>query len=92
VSIEPLEKLAFEIERDVRFATGLGDQELLIDLPAARVERPREGRVGDEEIVYGVPDLERIELMEQRLELTEQHTSLARAHAQRSVRLEAMLA
>ena len=36
VAVEPLEQLALEIQRDVGLAVRFGDQELLVDLAAAR--------------------------------------------------------
>ena len=39
VPVEPLEQLALEIQRDVGLAVGFGDQQLLVDLAPAGVER-----------------------------------------------------
>ena len=74
-ALEPLEQPLLEVQADLRFTLGLRDQQLLVDLPAAAVERAREARIGGQEIVDAIRQLERVEVAEQTLQIAEQHAA-----------------
>ncbi len=64
---QPFEQLTLEKQRDLRFTVGFGYQEFFVHFAAALVERTREPCIGNEKIIDAVRDLERVELVQQRL-------------------------
>ena len=62
-----------EIQRDLGFAVGFGDQQLLVDAAPAAVERVRKVGVRRHEVVDRVAEIETIKVPDQRLQLREHH-------------------